>query len=652
MNKEGLTRYATTALRQASPAFLPLLLTLSFLGTQAVFNLAIGLGFDRFHLEFFATNIALSALLFGPGIILRGRLRAAYLLSATLLVALITTAQEIHFTYAKGFLQASALSYAHQLPSQFPTVVTLFSWHQLLYFTPFMIAAYTSAVRSKRKIALPYATRTQTFAIASMLLAVALGGYVTFMVRTENWDMERLLHPIVLIENINNFVFSPHELVEKVGIVNYYARDVIGFALRRTEIAEADIVLAREWIDGKEEKTSEKRFGIASGRNVIVVQVESLEAAVVNATAGDMPITPRLNRLACEGLYFPNYYALVGPGNTADAEFVTQNSLYPLSNTVAFIDYAHNTYVAMPKWLKQEGYYTAVMHDDVPTFWNRSNIYPKMGYDLIASKKDFIATGTPIFDHLEDREFFRQSVRKLKELPQPFMATLITLSSHTPYTLPEPLQLLQIPDDMPLTERQWHYLQSIHYVDTAIGVLIDELKTEGLYDNSLIVIFGDHGSFTGIEDVLVPSRTAPIAGDLKRNHVPLIILAPGTGLKGTRTIPGSHLDLYPTILNLLGIKEPRHTLGQDLMNTRGPVVTHRDPDARFITSILTAERYFYAGEDGSFENGGCLAIPGDRPLPLSDCRMLYERELAGSNVSDLIVKGNLLPVVTGSTSVE
>jgi phosphoglycerol transferase MdoB-like AlkP superfamily enzyme len=292
------------------------------------------------------------------------------------------------------------------------------------------------------------------------------------------------------------------------------------------------------------------------------------------------------------------------------------------------------------------------MHDDVPTFWNRSNIYPKMGYELIASKKDFIATGTPIFDHLEDKEFFRQSVHKLKDLPQPFMATLITLSSHTPYTIPKSTQNLRIPDNTPLTERQWHYLQSIHYVDAAIGVLIDELKAEGLYDNSLIIIFGDHGSFTGIEDVLVPPRAAPIAGDLKRNHVPLIILAPGTGLKGARTIPGSHLDLYPTILNLLGIKEPRHTLGQDLLNTKTPVVTHRDPDARFITSILTADRYFYAGENGSFENGGCLAIPGDQPLPLSDCRMLYKRELSASNVSDLIVKGNLLPVVTGSTRTE
>ncbi len=652
MNKEGLPRYIATVLRHISPALLPLLLTLSFLGTQALFNIVIGLGFERFYVDFFATNIALSALLFGPGIMLRGRARILFLLSTTLLAALVTTAQEIHFAYAKGFLQASALSYAHQLPSQFPTVTTLFAWHQLLYFTPVIITAAASVIRPKRKIVFPHFTRMQTFAIAGVLTLVMVGGYGTFMVRTENWYAGRLLHPIVLLENINNFVFSPHELVQKIGIVNYYARDVIGFAIRNTDIAEADIILAQEWINSKEEKVSEKRFGVASGRNVIIVQVESLEAAVVNATVGGTSITPRLNRLTREGLYFPNYYALVGPGNTADAEFVTQNSLYPLSNTVAFIDYAHNTYVAMPKWLKQEGYSTVVMHDDVPTFWNRSNIYPKMGYDLVMSKKDYVATGTPIFDHLEDKEFFRQSVGKLKELPQPFMATLITLSSHTPYTLPDSLQNLHIPDNTPLTERQWHYLQSIHYVDTAIGVLIDELKREGLYDNSLIVIFGDHGSFTGIEDVLVPSRTAPIAGDLKRNHVPLIILAPGTGLEGTRVTPGSHLDLYPTLLNLLGIKEPRHTLGQDLINTRGPVVTHRDPDARFITSILTAERYFYAGEDGSFEKGGCLSIPGDQPLPLSECHLLYERELSASNVSDLIVKGNLLPVFTGSTTAE
>jgi phosphoglycerol transferase MdoB-like AlkP superfamily enzyme len=626
---------------------LPLLLGLLLIGEHVVFNAGIGLPIDAAITDLFAATGGLSILLFGPGLLLRGHLRYGYLMLTTLIAGIVLSGQDLYFAYAQGFLQASALSYADQAVSQLPTALALCSWRIPFYFLPLaiVVVAYAKLFRASRKTA-PHSFAT-ILITSIILIALALGCYGVTLVRSDTWEFAKLLHPYTTLRDMNNFVFSPHEAVKRIGIINYSLRDLIGYSFRHAPLSADDIHTTQTWINEKLPKEYHEHYGIARGRNVILIQVESLEASVINASVNGVSVTPHLNTLAREGLYFPNYYALVGPGNTADAEFVTLNSLYPLSNTVAFIDYAHNTYDALPKVLKGNGYHTAVLHDDVPTFWNRSNIYPSLGYTEVKSKNDFIQRGTSIFGHLEDREFLAQSQQHLRNFPHPFMATLITLSSHTPYELPITLRTFPLPSETMLTERQQRYLESINYVDRAIGEFIAELKKSDRYAHSVIVIFGDHGSFTDIEHALATdSFETP---DLLRNHVPLIILAPETPLRGTQTNPGSHLDLAPTILNLLGIPEPEHMIGQDLLNAKVPVVTHRDPDSQVITSILTPNLMYQRGVTGHFEAGSCITLPNRATTTIGACAALYDKQFTATRVSDFIVKGDLLPVVTRIT---
>jgi phosphoglycerol transferase MdoB-like AlkP superfamily enzyme len=312
---------------------------------------------------------------------------------------------------------------------------------------------------------------------------------------------------------------------------------------------------------------------------------------------------------------------------------------------VVFIDYAKNNYKALPQLLVKNGYKTYSMHGDVPTFWNRSNIYPQLGYQKAYDLNDYVVT-RPVGkgpSDLSDEDLFSQSLPRLESFKQPFMATLITMSSHTPFILPNDLETLQIPPDTTLTYEQQQYLQSIHYADKAIGEFIDELKQDGLYDNSLILLWGDHGSFTGITSALGQSNFLPA---LDNSRVPMFLWAPGTNLNGIISDPGSHLDIYPTIANLLGIAPPKSILGQDLLNTKNPVETHLKLVSGGVDTILTQSMAYRAGEDGVFEHGSCESIPDQKTLPITDCRNLYTEQSGAVRASNIIIKGNLLSVIS------
>ena len=467
-------------------------------------------------------------------------------------------------------------------------------------------------------------------------------GYGLLFTMDEN-GLQKILHPAQTLHDLNSFTFSQNQLVQRVGVVNYSIGDVIGSLLRETRVTDEDAAFVKDLLSQKTGSFSaNKYFGIARGRDLIVIQFESLEQAVMEQTVDGTEITPNLNALSREGLYFDNYYSQVGPGNTADAEFVMLNSLYPLTNTVAFIDFAHNTYRALPKFLVEQGYQTYALHGDVSSFWNRANIYPALGYETSVSKESYIPVEID-FETLSDEDFFSQTISQMKLFPHPFMATLITLSSHSPYIIPKNNQTLPIPDDLPLSAMQRNYLESIHYADAALGNFIAALKANSLYDDALIVIYGDHGSFTGISEHVGASSTNEF-GNLRASQVPLMIIAGGSGLSMQKIIhtPGSHLDLYPTIVELLGFAPPQNIFGRNLLGMETPVVTRRDPYSKIITNILTPSLTYVGTDSGIFEEGTCRQPLEGILVPIMECKNLYDAQLANINASDFVVRGDLL----------
>lgn len=310
-------------------------------------------------------------------------------------------------------------------------------------------------------------------------------------------------------------------------------------------------------------------FGIAKGRNVFVLQIEALQNFVLGAVYEGQELTPNLNALlGADTLYFPNYYYQIGGGNTADAEFTVNNSLFAPESEAAYVKYTDNRYHGLPWILKDNGYSGAhVFHNYKGEFWNRRNAYPYQGFDTYTAledleERDLFPMG------ISDRELFSQSMEYLTAWEQPYYAFYITVSSHHPYALPLKDRGITLKPEDEATLFGL-YIQSVNYVDTVIGEWLEMLKTEGLYENSIFVLYGDHYALHNT-DPLISSQVSSMLGRsytlFDVFNVPMLMHIPGSGVAETISVTGGHVDVLPTLLCLLGIDEVETVLfGQNLL---------------------------------------------------------------------------------------
>lgn len=331
--------------------------------------------------------------------------------------------------------------------------------------------------------------------------------------------------------------------------------------------------------------------GIAKGRNVITVQVEALQNFVIGAYYNGQEITPNLNAMiAGDTLYFDHYYYQIGGGNTADAEFAVNNSLYAPDTEAAYAKYPDNDYYSMATLLKENGYaYAAAFHGYLRNFWYRDIAYPGQGYDEYLSGSDYYLEPDEVAGMgVSDGEFFVRAVdymEKQKEIygDDPFYAFLITLSSHYAFELDERFYTLTLaPEDEGTL--YGNYLQSIHYVDTAFGMFIDALKEAGLYDNSIITIYGDHFGLPVYKWECKAFLTQFLGHEYTyadHFNVPLIMHIPGSGVTETISKTGGHIDVMPTLLSLLGLENTKGIMfGQNLLGDSDGIVYEQTHLAR------------------------------------------------------------------------
>ena len=123
-------------------------------------------------------------------------------------------------------------------------------------------------------------------------------------------------------------------------------------------------------------------------------------------------------------------------GKTSDAEFLMENSLYPMAQGAVFVNKAQNTYQAMPAILKGQGYSSAVLHGNYKTFWNRNVMYKAFGYDQFFDAEYYSMSDENTKNYgMKDKPFFKESIPLLESLKQPFYTKFISLSNHFPFEM-------------------------------------------------------------------------------------------------------------------------------------------------------------------------------------------------------------------------
>ncbi len=352
----------------------------------------------------------------------------------------------------------------------------------------------------------------------------------------------------------------------------------------------ADYNLLKEEYNNEYENFESIYKGSMKGKNIIILQLESLQEFVVNKKINGKEITPNLNKFINENIELSNMY-MQSYSTTADSEFSTVTSLYPMENGMAYSKYYKNTYDDIFKIFHNAGYTTSYMHGNEGYFWNRSNVYKNMQVDNIELKDQFEDTSEEVMGYLSDELLYKQAVEKMKNYQAPFVSFVVSASSHTGFTLDGLKDMSKVNIDVGKYKDTFfgNYLESVNYADYAFGVFVQELKNAGLYDDSIIILYGDHNGLdmynSEMLDFLKKLDSNVTDVDIQLNYIRVLagMKIPGiTEMKIEK--PVAKLDIKPTLAYLCGLDEG-FSLGTNMLGNKNFVCLNNE-------RIITDKYYF------------------------------------------------------------
>mgnify|MGYP003598553922 FL=1 len=520
------------------------------------------------------------------------------------------------------------------------TALELFNLWDLVYFADFIIIAIVLRKKPYKLNPKPFSKRA-SFAVSS--LAILL-----FSVNLFTAEIDR---PELLTRG-----FSNTYIVRALGLpafFTYNAHQTYTTEKDRSDATAEDLVPVEEYVQEHYASPNSDYFGIAKGRNVIYLHLESLQQFVIdyklNVDGVEYEVTPFLNSLyhSQSTLAFSNFFNQVKAGKTSDAETMIETSLFGLNQGSFMVQYGgSNTQQAAPYILSQNGGYTsAVFHGNSASFWNRNNTYKQWGYNYFFDQSYFSeATEENSFQYgLNDKIMFADSIQYLERLQQPFYAKFITVSNHYPYTS----SLIGDEIGFPLADTPDEtingYFATANYLDASIKAFFDYLKATGLYENSIIVLYGDH---YGISNSRNPDL-APLIGkdsqtwsdfdNAMMQRVPYMIVVPGMTNGGIIDTFGGQIDALPTLEHLLGIEANNYLqVGQDMLSSEHSQVVALRTAGNFITPKYTS----YGGKIYYTETGVEITNPDEvTQKEIDDIKASAAAQLSAS---DAIQTGDLI----------
>lgn len=520
------------------------------------------------------------------------------------------------------------------------TALELFNLWDLVYFADFIIIAIVLRKKPYKLNPKPFSKRA-SFAVSS--LAILL-----FSVNLFTAEIDR---PELLTRG-----FSNTYIVRALGLpafFTYNAHQTYTAEKDRSDATAEDLVPVEEYVQEHYASPNSDYFGIAKGRNVIYLHLESLQQFVIdyklNVDGVEYEVTPFLNSLyhSQSTLAFSNFFNQVKAGKTSDAETMIETSLFGLNQGSFMVQYGgSNTQQAAPYILSQNGGYTsAVFHGNSASFWNRNNTYKQWGYNYFFDQSYFSeATEENSFQYgLNDKIMFADSIQYLERLQQPFYAKFITVSHHYPYTS----SLIGDEIGFPLADTPDEtingYFATANYLDASIKAFFDYLKATGLYEDSIIVLYGDH---YGISNSRNPDL-APLIGkdsqtwsdfdNAMMQRVPYMIVVPGMTNGGIIDTFGGEIDALPTLEHLLGIEANNYLqVGQDMLSSEHSQVVALRTAGNFITPKYTS----YGGKIYYTETGVEITNPDEvTQKEIDDIKASAAAQLSAS---DAIQTGDLI----------
>ncbi|WP_051318027.1 LTA synthase family protein [Cohnella thermotolerans] len=430
---------------------------------------------------------------------------------------------------------------------------------------------------------------------------------------------------------------------EGMGILNYEVYTIFADSTSEEELIDKKDITqsAIDQLKGIQEPATPAHFGAAKGKNLIIIQMESFQNFLIGLKIDGQEITPNMNKLAAENFHYDNFYTNVGSGTTSDAEYVVNTSLYVPQHEPATQHYVDKALPSLPKLLAANGYATATFHTNDISFWNRTELYKSIGWQKYYDKKyygddDHVAFGA------SDEVLYAKTIGKLQEMDkseQPFYAMIISMSAHHPFNLPERKYKMQLPERFEGT-MVGDYIRAQNYADYALGQFIEQLKSSGLWDDSVVLLYGDHQglslyALSNKEKDLMKEIYGRDYGYTDMFNIPLIMHVPGVTYPAKLEQTGGQIDILPTVANLLGVSLNNQIhFGEDLLNqyTNLLPMRHFLPTGSFINDTSA----FLPGI--SYEDGTNYSLLDNSEIANGSTEDQYNRALKLLNMSDSYVK--------------
>ena len=542
--------------------------TISFTRDQyLIIFFVVALGFKLFFLNTYVLKVTwpenqywygilfgfLSAgLLFLPLIFIK-KYKNTIAIILALLLSLLIFVDNVYFSYFSSLPTAGLLSSASQASDVGPAIKDLIKVWMLLYFVDVIIAVLTLkparllAQKMSERFVLPKLNWRAPLVVATIIVACFCSAIFSL--------------GLSKLTEVMNRGYDTVSTAQYYGAIMAHVIDVTRFVKEEmVHLSPDQEKVLIDWVKkNKPVQATSRLNGVAKNKNIIMIQVESLGGFVLNQKVNGKELTPNLDKLASLSQYFPNERFMIGAGHTSDADFTANTSYYPLYDASTFVLYGNDDFVSLPKILISNGYSAYAYHGYNRNFWNRDTTYGSLGYQKFYAADNY-SKGAKINLGLNDGDFLSETADYIKKQPKPSFSYAITLSSHVPFEITSETKGLGVnAKDYP--DQVGGYLENINYTDRMLGRFFDKLKAAGLYDDSLIVVYGDH-------EPVLPAFTA---GTIKYNpstdqgkEVPLIFKLPNETEGAVHKNQGSHLDIMPTILDLVGVKTDTLMFGQSL----------------------------------------------------------------------------------------
>ena len=559
----------------------------------------------------------------------KGRIITTIIVDVLLSVLLL--ADNLYHTYSSSVLSVAQilnLQYGEEIMNTIPMLMQL---EKFLYFIDMILVGILLAVKIlkiEKKEALTLKKQIIKIAVCLVLVIGLLGVDGTF------------------IERAKEDPFNKDMQVKKSTIYGYHIADIENtINIKKQAKYTTKEKLLEDYNKLKEEyaeKYGESNYdlqGIAKGKNVIILQLESIQEFVINKEFNGKEITPNLNRFINENIEISNMF-MQSYSSTADSEFSTVTSLYPMENGMSYSRYYTNTYDDIFTMFKNEGYTTSYMHGNYGFFWNRENVYKEFEIEHIELKDQFEDTSEDIMGYLSDELLYRQAVEKLKQYNMPFISYIVSASSHTPFELWGLLDESKVNIDVGKYKGTFfgNYLESVNYADYAFGIFIDELKAANLYDDTVILLFGDHNGMDMYNeemlDFLKSTNPDLTDTDIKLNYIRVASAIKIPGIKNIQIEkPVSKLDIKPTFAYLIN-GDAGVSLGTNMFARKNFICLNNE---RIVTN-----RYYYDEKWFEIQSGEEIYL---EELPEEERRLLgsyYEDMRKELDISVSISINNLL----------